>query len=76
MFGEPVQTAEGNEFPTRWSGNEDKIQTLAADVLCVTAKGKPIKAKTVGQKQYVDAIRKNTVTCWCVWQDTPTTSTI
>ena len=26
------------------SGNEDKIQTLAADVLCVTAKGKPIKA--------------------------------
>ena len=28
------------------SGNEDKIQTLAADVLCVTAKGKPIKGKT------------------------------
>lgn len=25
VFGEPVQTAEGNEFPTRWSGNEDKI---------------------------------------------------
>ena len=44
------------------SGNEDKIQTLAADVLCVTAKGKPIKAKTVGQKRYVDAIRKNTIT--------------
>jgi phosphate starvation-inducible PhoH-like protein len=44
------------------SGNEDKIQTLAADVLCVTAKGKPVKAKTVGQKQYVDAIRKNTIT--------------
>lgn len=44
------------------SGNEDKIQTLAADVLCVTAKGKPVKAKTVGQKRYVDAIRKNTVT--------------
>ena len=44
------------------SGNEDKIQTLAADVLCVTAKGKPIKAKTVGQKKYVDAILKNTIT--------------
>jgi phosphate starvation-inducible PhoH-like protein len=44
------------------SGNEDKINTLAADVLCVTAKGKPVKAKTVGQKQYVDAIRKNTIT--------------
>lgn len=44
------------------SGNEDKIQTLAADVLCVTAKGKPVKAKTVGQKRYVDAIRRNTIT--------------
>ena len=44
------------------SGNEDKIQTLAAGVLCVTAKGKPIKPKTVGQKKYVDAILKNTVT--------------
>lgn len=44
------------------SGNEDKIQTLAADVLCVTAKGKPIKAKTMGQKKYVDAIRKHTIT--------------
>ena len=44
------------------SGNEDKIQTLAADVLCVTAKGKPIKAKTVGQKKYIQAIRENTIT--------------
>lgn len=44
------------------SGNEDKIRTLAADVLCITAKGKPVKAKTVGQKRYVDAIRKNTIT--------------
>ena len=44
------------------SGNEDKIQTLAAGVLCVTAKGKPIKPKTVGQKKYVDAILNNTVT--------------
>ena len=44
------------------SGNEDKIQTLAADVLCVTAKGKPVKAKTVGQQKYLDAIRRNTIT--------------
>ena len=32
------------------------------DVLCVTAKGKPIKAKTMGQKKYVDAIRRHTIT--------------
>ena len=44
------------------SGNEDKIGELAKDVLCVTAKGKPIKAKTLGQKKYVDAIKKSTVT--------------
>ncbi|BDF71592.1 phosphate starvation protein PhoH [Oscillospiraceae bacterium] len=44
------------------SGNEDRIGDLARDVLCVTAKGKPVKAKTIGQKRYVDAIRKNTVT--------------
>ena len=44
------------------AGNEKHINDIARDVLCVTAKGKPIKAKTLGQKRYVDAIRKNTVT--------------
>ena len=44
------------------AGNEQHINDLARDVLCVTAKGKPIKAKTLGQKRYVDAIRKNTIT--------------
>lgn len=43
-------------------GKEDKFSELAKDVLCVTAKGKPVKAKTVGQKQYTEAIQKNTVT--------------
>ena len=44
------------------AGAEDKIGEIAADVLCVTAKGKPIKAKTIGQKKYVEAIAKNVVT--------------
>ncbi len=44
------------------SGNEDKIDLIAKNVLCITAKGKPIKAKTVGQKDYVSAIRSNTIT--------------
>ncbi len=43
-------------------GKEGQIEKLAADVVCVTAKGKPIRAKTVGQKQYVDAIKNNVVT--------------
>ena len=43
-------------------GRGDKISELARDVVCVTAKGKPIKPKTLGQKQYVDAISNNTIT--------------
>ena len=44
------------------SGNEDKIGTMAQDVVCVTAKGKPIKAKTLGQQRYLRAIEKHTIT--------------
>ena len=43
-------------------GRESQIVQLAGDVICVTAKGKPIKAKTIGQQKYVDAIKNNTVT--------------
>ena len=43
-------------------GQEDKIGELSRDVICVSAKGKPIKAKTLGQKSYVEDIMKNTVT--------------
>ena len=44
------------------AGNEEHINDIARDVLCVTAKGKPIKPTTLGQKRYVDAIKKNTIT--------------
>lgn len=43
-------------------GQEQKVAQLADDVVCVTAKGRPLKAKTLGQKKYLDAIRKNTIT--------------
>ncbi len=61
--GEPI-----NEQNVRYvlqlvkAGQEDKIGQMARDVLCITAKGKPIKPKTLGQKRYVDAIKQNTVT--------------
>lgn len=42
-------------------GKARELAELGDDCICVTTKGKPIKAKTVGQKQYVEAIRKNTV---------------
>ena len=43
-------------------GNDDQVSQMAKDVVCITAKGKPIKAKTVGQQKYMRAIEKNTVT--------------
>ena len=43
-------------------GNQDYVAQMAKDVVCITAKGKPIKAKTVGQQEYMKAIQKNTIT--------------
>ncbi len=42
-------------------GNDDKLSSMAGDCICISAKGKPIKAKTLGQKKYIEAIRNNTV---------------
>ena len=44
------------------SGREDRIGELGSDVICITAKGRPVKPKTLGQSAYVRAIRENTVT--------------
>ena len=44
------------------AGQEDRISELTQDVICISAKGRPIKPKTLGQKQYVESIVKNTVT--------------
>ena len=43
-------------------GNDSQVAQMAKDVVCITAKGKPIKAKTVGQQEYMKAIAKNTIT--------------
>ena len=43
-------------------GQADKITQMGKDVICVTTRGKPVKAKTVGQQKYVDAIQQNIVT--------------
>ena len=42
-------------------GNADGIEKIVSGVIAVTARGKQIKCKTVGQKKYVDAIKKNSV---------------
>ena len=43
-------------------GNEDSLSELGGDCICVTSRGKPVKPKTLGQKEYVSAIRSNTIT--------------
>ena len=43
-------------------GNDAQVAKMTKEVICLTAKGKPVKAKTVGQQAYVEAIQKNTVT--------------
>ena len=43
-------------------GNDAQVSQMTKDVVCITAKGKPIKAKTVGQQHYMKAIQKNTIT--------------
>ena len=61
--GEPI-----NEQNVRYviglvrAGQEDKVSELTQDVICISSKGRPIKPKTIGQKQYVESILKNTVT--------------
>ncbi|HWP80547.1 MAG TPA: PhoH family protein [Terriglobales bacterium] len=42
-------------------GEADKLRAIAGGVICITVKGKPIKAKTVGQQKYIDEIRGNTI---------------
>ena len=43
-------------------GNEDKISSMSTDSICISAKGRPIKPKTLGQKKYCEAIDNNTIT--------------
>lgn len=44
------------------AGQENQINDLARGVVCVTAKGRPVKPKTIGQTAYVEAIKNNTIT--------------
>ena len=44
------------------SGQSERIAELTQDVICITSKGRPVKPKTIGQKQYMDSVEHNTVT--------------
>ena len=44
------------------AGKESQIFELTGDVLCISAKGRPVKPKTIGQKEYIKSVLHNTVT--------------
>ena len=43
------------------SGNEEQLEELGKDVVCISSRGVPIKAKTLGQRTYLQTIRDNAV---------------
>lgn len=42
-------------------GNEEELKELGKDVICITSNGTPLKAKTIGQKNYIEKIKKNPI---------------
>lgn len=44
------------------SGDETRVEELTGDFIALTTKGRPVRPKTLGQKAYIDAIRKNSIT--------------
>ena len=60
--GEEI-TSQNVNYLISASGEEgfDNIEKIADELVAVTAMGKPIKPKTIGQKKYIDLIRKNTI---------------
>ncbi|MTI70886.1 MAG: PhoH family protein [Firmicutes bacterium] len=44
-----------------YEGQEHKVKNLLNDTICITASGKSLKPKTLGQKRYIDAVRSNDV---------------
>ncbi len=43
------------------TGNEEQLEELGKDVICISSRGIPIKAKTLGQKTYLKTIKENAV---------------
>ena len=42
-------------------GNEEELEDLGKDVVCISTRGVPVKAKTLGQKRYLESIQNNNI---------------
>ena len=63
LRGEPVdRTRIRYAIELAAEGRADRIGEIMRDVIAITYRGRQVKCKTLGQKQYVDAIKQNTCT--------------
>ena len=59
--GEPLNEQNIHYVISMVKEGADKKLSKLMDCICITSRGKPVKAKTIGQETYVEAIRDNTV---------------
>ena len=63
LRGEPIdRTRIRYAIGLAAEGRADRIGEIMRDVIAITYRGRQVKCKTLGQKQYVDAIKGNTAT--------------
>lgn len=43
------------------SGADSELESLSGESILITQRGRPVRARTIGQKRYVEAIKKNTI---------------
>lgn len=60
--GHPIDPQSINySIDLAFTGNSELLSEMLNDVVCITASGKAVKPKTLGQKRYLDAIRRNEI---------------
>ncbi|QXM07458.1 PhoH family protein [Crassaminicella indica] len=60
--GEILDSQKINYYITLFKeGKENEIEGLLDDIICISARGKQIKPKTLGQKKYAESIKRNDV---------------
>ncbi|MCL2356951.1 MAG: PhoH family protein [Defluviitaleaceae bacterium] len=59
--GETVTEQAVNYSIAALEDEHEQIENLSDDTICNTISGRPVKPKTVGQKKYIDQIRRNTI---------------
>lgn len=59
--GENISKQNLNYMINSTNTELEEVGAIYDDCICLTINGRPVKPKTIGQKKYVDMIRKNTI---------------